>query len=244
MIILGSNYRASGPPVYIPTTEAAADADTLVCELLGGAGANETAVGGGLTGADLVLTQVGAVPASSGGYRQFTAASSQYMTVTAAFQANFFNSAEWSYILDGKDCVKQAQWLCAMRSSVLGAGQILLIESVTTGALRMNSGDGAGGTAVPVHQITPSESAAFKFAAWRKNGLVHFGYVESANFPTGWDSFPSAQRVCYPASQFSGNWADAGYSSIIGSAGGAGYSPTVKIKTVICSKIGLAAAPV
>lgn len=58
--------------VYIPVTEAAADANTYVCEFTGGSGANETGVGGGLTGADLVLTQFGSVPEAVDGYRAIT----------------------------------------------------------------------------------------------------------------------------------------------------------------------------
>jgi hypothetical protein len=56
--------------VPLPITEAEADGATYVCEFTGAAGANEVGVGGGLTGADLVLTQHGSVGASVGGYRR------------------------------------------------------------------------------------------------------------------------------------------------------------------------------
>lgn len=76
----------------IPLVETEADADSYVCEFDGGASANEVGVGGGLTGADLILTQSGGVPAASGGGRSLTSPSMYFQSTAACFNA--FNMAE------------------------------------------------------------------------------------------------------------------------------------------------------
>ncbi|PKN07946.1 MAG: hypothetical protein CVU73_11150 [Deltaproteobacteria bacterium HGW-Deltaproteobacteria-8] len=77
----------------LPLTEASADANVFVCEFTGGASANETGVGGGLTGSDLVLSQINGVGASVGGYRPITKDTIQGFGVTAGLINNFARSA-------------------------------------------------------------------------------------------------------------------------------------------------------
>lgn len=67
----------------LPVAEAEADSDSAVCEFTGGAAANDLLVGGGLTGADLVLTQHGSIPGAADGGRLITAATGQYFSPTA-----------------------------------------------------------------------------------------------------------------------------------------------------------------
>lgn len=75
----------------IPIREADANTDSYVCEFTGGASANEVGVGGGLTGADLVLTQYGGISAASGGGRTLTSPSMYFQCTAACF--NSFNLA-------------------------------------------------------------------------------------------------------------------------------------------------------
>lgn len=235
MIVLGSNYRASGPPVYLPTTEAAADADTFVCEFLGGSAANETGVGLGLTGADIVFTQFGAVPAAAAGYRALTGGNMGF-SATAAFAAAFLNGAEWTYAIKVKSVTQAAnlyfwKWDTGtheLRPNMLNAAGRFSMNTIH------NVGVGPGvGTAFP------STSSATWLCAWRKNGHIHLGYVTQEALPTGWDSFPSDQRGVIPGAPiFSGTWTD------LYAVGHPTVCPVMSIGAVVASKIGLAAAPV
>lgn len=76
----GSGRYTFNPLVW---TQAEADANNFVNEFSGGASANETGVGGGLSGADLVLTQNGGIAAASGGWRPLTNTQDFTMTSTA-----------------------------------------------------------------------------------------------------------------------------------------------------------------
>lgn len=86
----------------LPTVESEADADSFVCEFSGGAAANEVGVGGGLTGADLVLTQNGGIPAVSNGGRKLTSPS-MYFQCTAACLNSFNIADNISVILQGSE---------------------------------------------------------------------------------------------------------------------------------------------
>lgn len=57
----------------LPETELTSDAANFVCEFPGGNDASETGAGGGLAGANLVLTRFGAVGAASSGWRAVSA---------------------------------------------------------------------------------------------------------------------------------------------------------------------------
>jgi hypothetical protein len=64
----------------LPITEALADSNNFVCEFVGGSSANETGVGGGISGADLVLTQMGGIAAAVNGARTVAAAAGKGFT--------------------------------------------------------------------------------------------------------------------------------------------------------------------
>jgi len=81
----------------LPLTEAEADATYFVCEMKGGANANETGVGGGLTGANLDLTRFGTVGAASSDWRDVSAASG--FNVTSAWANAFVRNASGFTIL-------------------------------------------------------------------------------------------------------------------------------------------------
>jgi len=218
--------------IVLPYTEAAADANTFVCEFLGGANANETGVGMGLTGADLVLTQVGSVGASSGGFRALTAA--QGFACTAPFAAAFLNTAEWTYAL-------------RMKSATLVAGKFFWVLEQSAGSafyMEAKSIVATGATSLNTNPLITSFAAAVTSAtdtwvvAWLKSGKLHFGWVTQASLPTGWDDFPATQRGCVSGqATMSGTWntlSAVGYSS-----GGIAMS----VGALVASKVGLSAAP-
>lgn len=221
--------------IALPYSEATADASTFVCEFLGGAGANETGVGLGLTGADLVLTQVGSVPASSGGYRALDGVS-MYFTGTATFAAAFLNQSEWTYALKVKSLtITSGKFLCNF------------FDGTATQAL-CGIGD-AGGTfngriGLQTHTIANStvlnnSATPWWVCMWLKGGVYHLGWVQQEAIPTGWNSFPAGQR----ASRGGGTSLSVTWSTIQ-AVGSSAAPPAVSVGVLVCSKIGLAAAPV
>lgn len=242
MIILGSNYRASGPPVYLPTTEAAADTNTFVCEFAGGSAANETGVGGGFTGADLVLTQAGSVAAASGGYRQLDGSDDRF-TCTGTLANGIFGGSEWTAMWEVTDWTHvSGKYLCYFAQT--SPTQLFNISKQGAGG---NVGSLFRALAGYTHNTqisTPAETAnnaRTVHAAWYKNGVMHYGWIQSASaYPTGWDDFPVNQRGAIRHAGFAGVTFAANLE-IVGSTNG---YPTLKIGRVIMSKTGLAAAPV
>lgn len=220
--------------VQLPSTEATADASTFVCEFLGGSSANETGVGGGLTGADLVLTQSGSIAASSSGYRAMDG-SDDYFSATATFAANFFNASEWTYALKFKSFTSAGNkyffWFTAS-----GVSLICYCINATPYPTRLgiNSIWNPG-----VMLEIPSTTSASWLCAWKKSGIIHLGWVTQEGMPTGWDSFPRNQRTTfYGIADFSPTWTT---MHAVGST--SGY-PAMSIGVLVASKIGLAAAPV
>lgn len=78
----------------LPETEALADALNYVCETNNAStGGNETGVGGGLSGADLVLYQAGTLPGAVGGWRTVTDRAVMALQATATFLSTFLQNA-------------------------------------------------------------------------------------------------------------------------------------------------------
>lgn len=228
--------RSAG--VVLPTTEAAADANTFVCEFVGGSSANETGVGLGLTGADLVLTQTGSVGASSGGYRPL-ANNTQAFSSTVPFLQAFINGSEWSLLRKVRNV---ATTNGGFISRLTGTANIDV--SISPASLMRAT---FTNTSSPNAALTPStlfaNNVEYWIAMWKKSSILHFGYVlvSSANPPTGWDSFPRNQRSClsgYP--DFTADaWGSNTYVIGLPSATG-----VFEIGTLVASKYGLSAAPV
>jgi hypothetical protein len=225
----GSGAAARGLPVYLPVTEAAADANTFVCEMQGSG--SETGVGGGLSGVDLVLTPSG-VGAAAGGYRALNG--SAYFNATQAALAALLNGDEWTIMWAMRNMAATAQIWMAMLSN--GATAHIALAS--------------GVPYSPVPQVTTNQNlptcvdamgtAEFRMALWRKKGNVHYGIKLGTVWPTGWDSFPvTGRQVGLGGGLNVGAWSThqkiAGYSS-----GGLAYD----VGTIVISKIGLQAAPV
>ncbi|MBU1040039.1 MAG: hypothetical protein KKF77_02935 [Proteobacteria bacterium] len=239
-ISLGSGAAARGLPVFIPYTEAAAAAapdptKTFVCEMTGGDSANETGVGGGLTGADLVLYAVGGPPGASGGFRALNG-STQAFNCTPDFAAAFLNNPEWTLALQFKSLTVGAlkglwyylsgsQWCIPASMDAAGHAALLLLSSGNYGP--------AMSSALPV---TASPSW---ICGWRKSGNVHVGWVTQAELPTGWGDFPAAQRACigaFPA--FTGTWTK------LGAVSSTDYPAAFSAGTLVASKLGLTSAPI
>lgn len=225
-------------PVLLPFTEAGADANTFVCEFVGGSSANETGVGLGLAGADLVLTQAGSVPAASSGYRALNG-SSMYFTSTAPFLQAFLASSEWTLAHKVKSfTVAAGKYLFSLQ----GTKRLNALTFDATG--RFYGQYDANGT----FSNLPVMNAGYTnttdptwFCMWKKNSILHFGFVQQDAVPTGWDSFPQGQRFAFysPITDYNGDaWGTTRH--IVGSNGG---YPALSIGVVVASKIGLAAAP-
>jgi hypothetical protein len=140
----------------LPITRAKADTDSAVWEFDGAANADEPGAGGGLAGANLVLTQYGGVPAADGGGRSFTAAS-MYFKPTGAMLNNF-------NIADNLSVIYQASHLTAdgeMGYPVLNgfvfswSGSPLRLAALTSlgGGLQTSLRVGCGAPAYPFNGI-------------------------------------------------------------------------------------------
>ena len=109
------SFRCIGPGVSgldakykflsLPVTEALATSQAFVCEFNNAtAASDETGVGGGLTGPDLVLPQVNNVPGAFGGFRQLTKDTNMSLNATAGFFNNFLQApAGWAGLWMLKD---------------------------------------------------------------------------------------------------------------------------------------------
>jgi hypothetical protein len=239
MIAMGSGAAARGLPVFLPYTEATADANTAVWEFTGGAGANETGAGGGLTGADQVLTQVNGIPAAIGGFRSLAA--NQKFTCSPAMLAAMVNGPTWAMMWRVKEWSNAASsYLSRMIPSDTTKGRVEFYKADSTGAL-LGGGALNGVSFSSVYIPTPMGAGFDGWAAsWVINNNWHIGYLSGDAPPTGWDSIPAGQRqVLYGHGQNTGAvWSTL---DIIGAA--AGY-PTLRIGRLVISKLGLQGAPV
>lgn len=227
--------------IILPTTEAAADSNTFVCEFTGGASANEAGAGGGLSGVDLVLTQNGSIGAAAGGGRSITGA--QYFTCTAALLAALLNGGEWAIMrrIIGMYTSSGSMWNFELdeesaKQSLVGyqcgpTGYVLGQLTRNTPA-RYNAQLGG----------TPVMTAAFDGwdAFWLKDGIFHFGVKRDPAPPTGWESFATGDRAAQKTDISFAGYAWSGLRQIIGTTG----SPAMKIGTLVVSKLGLSSAPI
>ena len=126
----------------LPTTEAASDANNFVCEFVGVANANETGVGGGLSGADLTLTRFGTVGAASSGWR--TASANSGFSVTSAWVDTFLrNSTGFAILYHFKDMTTVGDLANLYGSSPTEFG--VLIRATSTSVNTQFSGAGKFG---------------------------------------------------------------------------------------------------
>lgn len=185
--------------VYIPVTEDAANDDTYVCAFTGGA--NETGVGGGLTGADLVLTPFGTVPAAVDGYRAVThpngfAATAALWGVLGGQPTGTLMMLlkEWAPRVDGAGGIAELSYT----PDGVTAGQIFQIRTNANAA-----GFSDGGHNVYWHKTSSSVSqpqlalgipyeSYSGWLCWTTDGTyTALGFKRSLQPPTRWEEFDS-----------------------------------------------------
>lgn len=234
MIAHSSGAAARGLPVFLPYTEATADADTFVCAFDGGSSANETGAGLGLAGADLVFPQGGGVAGASGGYRALTGA--QSFTCTAAFLAAFLNQPEWTLVRKIKAPSSGVGYLEYISGTVTPVfyGMYCNTEARFVGQ--------TGGMA-PDLGLAYTPGAEYYLANWYKGGALHSGYkLVSEGFPTMWDSFAVGRRSVITGFPLYSSEAWASLRYIVGYPASS-QTAAHSIGLIVASKIGLTMAP-
>jgi len=218
------DQRLAGP--VLPTTVATANANTFVCQFLGGAGANETGAGLGLTGADLVFTQYGNPGASSGGWRA--------CSTTAGFNCT-------QGLLDAG--LLGLEWTLALqvRNAI---GYVYDLTGVPDARLYSYEGNSASSNIYSpkislLGQVLSAPNVAHWRVSWLKDGIIHLGVKESETLPRGWEDFTAHQRV---ARRVNSSFAGAAYTGIRYALGYLN-SGGLDVKTWLLSKTGLSAAP-
>lgn len=144
----------------LPETEALADALNYVCETNNAsAGGSETGVGGGQTGADLVLIQGGTLPGAVAGWRTVTDRAAMYLQPTDTFLNAFIrNTIGFSAMLKLRNI---------NTTGATSTGPMLMYLSEDTGKLTMN------------YQRAPGYYAAR--GALSADGAVGIGILPNAN---------------------------------------------------------------
>lgn len=124
--------------IELPVTEAAATSTAFVCEFTGGAGANETGVGGGLTGADLVFTAVNSPGASSGGWRPIVKDTNQGLCPTTGFVTTITQApagCSFLWVLKDLDVSVQSgvrNYLFELQSSSFATGGVSILGNMSS----------------------------------------------------------------------------------------------------------------
>lgn len=240
MISVSSGAAARGLPVFLPSTEAAADATTFVCEFTGGAGANETGAGLGLTGADLVLPAFGAPPAASGSPSGRALTGPQGFNCTSAMLAAWATGSEWTLAIKARSLTpaasRQLFWILSNAGSYSKQFN-LQINTVLRFLANLNTQ-----TVMPATGMTTTASPGWIVCWWKAN-VLHVGWVIRDDIPTHWDDFPANQRAAVRGADFS-NAAPFTVLEIIGGAGANGFqSVDMTVCTLVCSKLGIGAMP-
>ncbi len=234
--------------VPLPTTEAGADEDSYVCELTGAAGANEVGVGGGLTGADLVLTQY-ANPGSDGTYRTIAATT--------------FQSFHGSMAMYNAVALSPLGWSCVVRNRDIDAGgslmQLIAMDAADNWAMQVrgsttncftgsfNDTDGLGaGISIPLNNSKfpiAGEDYMFVFSNDYSGGIGFVGVmVDNGTFPISLEDFlffSIGELVPFVGPNPITKWHPNDYKCILGSFAwnyNTNYSAPQTIKSLTLSK--------
>lgn len=226
----------------LPITEAAADANHFVVEAAGGANANETGVGGGLTGANLDLTRFGTVGAVSSGWRAISALGG--FSVTNTFIDTFLrNSTGFAILWHLKDFnfATYARVLTMSGTSPVAWS----IDVLSSGYASISAGCTAkwGVTAIDFYgganDVFPASGEAWVLLSVDYVGeLTFFGVAQGATKPTKVSEFilaGVAGRAIAPAA--SAMTATAAFNNILGVNSGAYTSAPFSFKS-ITAKLG------
>ena len=155
-----------------------------------GLGEDDVGQGGGLSGANLILTESGNVPGSSTSppYRQLTQASSQFFTPTAAaLNAMLLGQAEFTIIVKMADQSTHTNFPYDLRTDA-GNHNRVAVNITATRTLTCNAGAEAKTTVGTV-----PDSGTVYIASWRKGGVTKHGF--SATRPTSEASFEANNMV-------------------------------------------------
>lgn len=175
---------------------ATADTFAMLFENTSVAG-NETGVGGGLTGADLVWTQSGALAGATGSppCRQFDG-SDDLGTFTATWFDTFFrNRAPWTFVLKVNGTAAVDGFMLCYNSTSSNASIKMVIEANKLVVGTRDTGvDYIGSPADSV----PTTGDVYLFAAMSAAGRLVAGW--STSKPTDYTAITSTQRVEIAAS--------------------------------------------
>lgn len=198
-VVTGGVPLNSSWATWDETTEAGwgDSANTFICIMEGGLGSNEIGQGGlGLSEASRTLTQVGNIPAVSGGYRALDG-TNHYFTVTSAL-ANLISNANntWTVILKCKDAnsdTSNNHYYMYFKDAA--DGEVVGIRHGITNKVASAINEDAAG--VDVDEVTDAIPAddPFYVGIWADGGAnpVRCGY--SITKPTKWSDFDATKRV-------------------------------------------------
>ena len=173
----------AGPYVITPT------ADTYVCDMTNAStGGNETGAGGGLSGADLVLTASAGLAGVSSGFR--VKASGQYLSCPPALLNLMTANTTFTCLFHVKDMTVSNVFNC------FGPGPTEAIYLINnSGKLRSIMYDD---NVVRLDATTAdnySTSAEMWLGMWSDGSLIRAGFVEQSTPPQNYSDFASGKRV-------------------------------------------------
>jgi hypothetical protein len=232
----------------LPITEAAADANSFVCEFNGVAGANEVGVGGGLSGADLVLTQY-ANPGSDGTYRTIAGTTFQSFFGTMAMYNAFATSPlGWACILRNRNISKASYITNLIAQDANGNNAMQVYGSAmntTTGSFNSTDGVGAG-ISIPLNNAKfpiAGKDYMFVFSNDYVGGVGFVGImVDNGKFPSSLSDFlffSIGELVPFAGPSPITQWYPSEYKCILGSFAwnyGSNYSAAQTVKSLTLSK--------
>ena len=169
-----------------------ASTNIYACVFSGGASDDETGAGGGLAGADLVLTQNGAIPAVSGGFRELNGVD-QYFNVSQAL-ANFCKEAEYTVVIKAKEFTNYYglyNRIIDFRNA--GDSEALCISS-SNSKMDLQVDSTHNGTTDSL-----DDTSTFYYFAGRSGGEIRGGFCTSGSGasgqPTKWSDFEVGKRI-------------------------------------------------
>lgn len=195
------------------------------------AGGNETGQGGGLSGADLVLTQTGSVAGATGSppKRQFDGAN-DVLDATSSFVNGLFLGSTWTFIQKWNALVVSGLSLNFFWNS---ATDYLNLERDAGGHLRLYVADSGGNKATAYTTAAIPSSGDVWVMGWYDggSGLIRCGWATSK--PTKWSDFAANNRASVSNSISYGGLG--GRTSPVGNTPG-GHFPQGSLYYVIGSK--------
>ncbi|HDZ26267.1 hypothetical protein LCGC14_1594280 [marine sediment metagenome] len=217
--------------------------DTFVCLMENlSAGGNEVGQGGGLTGADLVLTQSGNIAGLSGGRRQMDGADDFFAMTTAALDTLISNPSErWTIVVKGTDIQTDAvnnNFLASFRNAGNTENIALRVDSANKLG-HLYDQDGAGQDFLLTTDAMGTTTEYYTMIWADGTEKVRLGYATLK--PTKWSDFAANDRKEVANAAFTGDFSGEtwdGTNHIGTGPNGAGIGCMVfKLDYVILSKL-------